>query len=380
MGQPAQVGDVVTGVDGVAHLDQLHAAHVVADGVLDRDDRLPGDRLGVGLERDLGGGAARDVVEHHRARRWPRRRCGSGGARRPGRACCSTASPAAARRRRSSPPAAPARRSGRSSWCRRRRPRSARSPTASLTAARIWPSSATVVVGDSPVVPDTTTPSLPLSTRWRAIAAVPSRSTEPSSANAVAIAVRTRPNGVAGAVVMGFRLSLRPAEAAQPPPSGGGRGRAGRASAGRAGSARTRRSAPILSSTSSTVPPGGWRGGRRPRPGRSPWRAWATSASSAPTQSTSALEKIRLAGSRPIASQASPDAVVLLERPARRATNGRLNSSAYVAASAGVRRVALAADQHRRLGLDRLRQPGAVGHLVVLRRRRRSRPRSPTGR
>src|SRR6476619_31376 len=83
----------------------------------------------------------------------------------------------------------------------------ARPPTASLTAARIWPSSATEVVGDSPVVPDTTTPSWPCSTRWAAIRAVPSRSTEPSAWKAVAMAVSTRPNGAAGRDVMSYRLS-----------------------------------------------------------------------------------------------------------------------------------------------------------------------------
>ena len=86
----------------------------------------------------------------------------------------------------------------------------ARSPTASLTAARISPSSATVVVGRLArragdhdavvaVVDEVASRS----------AAVPSRSTEPSSWNAVAIAVSTRPNGAAGAEVMGVRLSLR---------------------------------------------------------------------------------------------------------------------------------------------------------------------------
>src|SRR5687768_12626138 len=83
-----------------------------------------------------------------------------------------------------------------------------RSPTASLTACRIRPSSATVVVGDSPVVPLTTTPSWPWSSRWAAMAAVPSRSTSPSSVNAVAIAVNRRPNGAAE--VMGVRLPRRP--------------------------------------------------------------------------------------------------------------------------------------------------------------------------
>ena len=47
----------------------------------------------------------------------------------------------------------------------------ARSPTASLTARRIC-RSRDEVVGDSPVVPETTTPSWPWSTRWVAIRAV----------------------------------------------------------------------------------------------------------------------------------------------------------------------------------------------------------------
>src|SRR5207342_3398631 len=77
----------------------------------------------------------------------------------------------------------------------------ARSPTASLTARRRSPVSRTLVVGLSPVVPLTTTPSWPWSTRYAAMAAVPSRSTAPSSVNAVAMAVSIRPKGAS--VVMG---------------------------------------------------------------------------------------------------------------------------------------------------------------------------------
>ncbi|CAB4916704.1 unannotated protein [freshwater metagenome] len=69
----------------------------------------------------------------------------------------------------------------------------ARSPTASRTAARISPSSGTVVVGASPVVPETTTPSLPVSTTCLAMRAVASRSTRPCASNAVAMAVIRRP-------------------------------------------------------------------------------------------------------------------------------------------------------------------------------------------
>ena len=76
-------------------------------------------------------------------------------------------------------------------------------------------SSGTVVVGDSPVVPLTTTPSWPCSTRWFAIAAVPSRSTAPSSVNAVAIAVSMRPYGAAGRL-MPHRLAVSAAVPADP--------------------------------------------------------------------------------------------------------------------------------------------------------------------
>ncbi len=66
VGEPAEVGLVVAGVDGVAHLREPDAAGEVADRVLDGDDGLELDRGLVGLERDLGGGAARHVVQHHR--------------------------------------------------------------------------------------------------------------------------------------------------------------------------------------------------------------------------------------------------------------------------------------------------------------------------
>src|SRR4051794_9209699 len=72
----------------------------------------------------------------------------------------------------------------------------ARSPTASATTRTSASFSASVVVGDSPVVPFTTRPSLPASTRWVARVAAPSRSSDPSLANGVTIAVSMRPNGV----------------------------------------------------------------------------------------------------------------------------------------------------------------------------------------
>src|SRR5688572_33148519 len=76
-----------------------------------------------------------------------------------------------------------------------------------MTARRISPSSATEVVGASPVVPLTTRPSLPWSARWTATLATPSRSTLPSAVNGVTIAVSTRPNGAAGRLMLS-RLSI----------------------------------------------------------------------------------------------------------------------------------------------------------------------------
>ncbi len=65
------------------------------------------------------------------------------------------------------------------------------SPTASVTAASTSHISSPCRVGDSPVVPATSTQSVPVSTRWRANAWVPSRSSDPSGAKGVAMAVVT---------------------------------------------------------------------------------------------------------------------------------------------------------------------------------------------
>lgn len=70
----------------------------------------------------------------------------------------------------------------------------ARSPTASITARNSWLFSSSVVVGDSPVVPEITRPSQPPSTSRVASRAAVSVSSEPSGLNGVAIAVRTVPN------------------------------------------------------------------------------------------------------------------------------------------------------------------------------------------
>src|SRR5690348_7366955 len=87
----------------------------------------------------------------------------------------------------------------------------ARSPTAAITAASVSPSSSVVVVGDSPVVPETTRPSWPCSTRWRATFATPSRSTDPSGLKGVTIAVSIRPKGAAD-WVMTLRLVPPPSQ------------------------------------------------------------------------------------------------------------------------------------------------------------------------
>src|SRR5262249_7254139 len=74
------------------------------------------------------------------------------------------------------------------------------SPTTSRTVRSRASFSASVVVGDSPVVPLITRPSLPCSsTRYAASFATPSRSSDRSSRNGVTMAVRRRPNGRRGA-------------------------------------------------------------------------------------------------------------------------------------------------------------------------------------
>jgi hypothetical protein len=70
----------------------------------------------------------------------------------------------------------------------------ARSPTASSTALSSVSFSPSVVVGDSPVVPESTSPSQPASTRWVANRAAVAVSSEPSGLNGVTIAVSTVPS------------------------------------------------------------------------------------------------------------------------------------------------------------------------------------------
>src|SRR5690348_14384998 len=70
----------------------------------------------------------------------------------------------------------------------------ARSPTASTAARKSSSFSSSLSVGDSPVVPQTTSPSDPLSTRNVASSRKRSRSTTPSARNGVTTAVMTEPS------------------------------------------------------------------------------------------------------------------------------------------------------------------------------------------
>jgi hypothetical protein len=67
-------------------------------------------------------------------------------------------------------------------------------PASSITTSSSASFSASLRVGDSPVVPATTTPSEPWSNRWRATARATSRSTLPSGRNGVTIAVMILPS------------------------------------------------------------------------------------------------------------------------------------------------------------------------------------------
>ena len=70
--------------------------------------------------------------------------------------------------------------------------------TASATHSQRVSFSASLRVGDSPVVPAITRPSLPCSCSHAARVAAPSTSSDPSSVNGVTIAVRTRPKRAMG--------------------------------------------------------------------------------------------------------------------------------------------------------------------------------------
>src|SRR5882762_1689249 len=89
----------------------------------------------------------------------------------------------------------------------------ARSPTASRTAASSAIFSASVVVGDSPVVPESTSPSHPESTRCVATFFAAATSSVPSGPNGVTMAVSTVPRRALTSiplVVTGPRLPPHP--------------------------------------------------------------------------------------------------------------------------------------------------------------------------
>ena len=142
---------------------------------------------------DLAAGADGDVVDDDRQRRWRRRRRAGGPRCRPATAGCSTGTAPGSRRRRRLDASAVRCTEWAVSWCRWTRRRPGWSPP-SATASHSVSFSSSVSVGDSPVVPATTRPSLPCSCSQRASAAAPSTSRRASSSKGVTIAVTTRPN------------------------------------------------------------------------------------------------------------------------------------------------------------------------------------------
>ena len=209
-----------------------------------------------------------------------------------------------------------------------------------------------VVVGDSPVVPETTTPSWPWSTRWRG---------DPRGAVEVDRAVVVERGGHRGEDPAegrggrgrhGDRLSLRRRHVrhhvARHQPRGG-RGRRGRAPGGRAARRRGRRTARSCRRPPAGVPA---RPFSRSSAGSRPIAAArrSSSASSAPTQSTRALDQ-RIVGGVAVRRLAGlPDPGEL--RPGRRLVDER--QVELVGVRRGQRGRALladAADEHRRLGL-----------------------------
>ena len=200
--------EVEPGVDDVPRLGEvgvrlLHRANRV-------DLREPADRLRLDVDRRRAPGCCRRrsaVRSRSRSRRSARRS-------RAAAACCSTASRRGARRRRSRRLPSSGGRSVPSSRCRslRRRWRCRRPPRARRAAGRAR--SASVSVGLSPVVPATTMPSEPLSTRWRARAWNASKSIDSSSRNGVTIAVRTRPS-IPSSYAFGGNAHSRPASSCE---------------------------------------------------------------------------------------------------------------------------------------------------------------------
>ena len=167
----------------------------VALGVLDRHDVGCSARReqGVGAERDAG--ARRGCRRASPGGRWRRRRPGSARRGRPGWACCSRATTS----RSASAPASRGPPAISTAWRVSLEPTPAttlaRSPARCLTRRTISMLSSSVRVEDSPVVPLTTMPSWPASSRWSTSASVPLSSISPPRDIGVTIAVRTRPKG-----------------------------------------------------------------------------------------------------------------------------------------------------------------------------------------
>ncbi len=85
--------------------------------------------------------------------------------------------------------------------------------------------SSSVVVGDSPVVPETTSMSLPSPTRWSATFSTLAQSMVPSSLNGVTIAVPTVPNAsIAAVAALSPRIAMEPGYRRRPHLRGTGPG------------------------------------------------------------------------------------------------------------------------------------------------------------
>ena len=177
---------VVAGEDGHA----LDRAQLVVVGLLDRDHVVDLRQLGELGRRDVDDHPRGDVVGDqrqvgHRRRRSPR----NGRVPRPGWACCSTGSRPAPLRLRPRPPPWSARSSAWCRWCPVPQTISASSPTSSTTDRSSAMCSSSSRVAASPVVPATTRPCEPFSTRKRASLRAAASSTAPDSSKGVAIAV-----------------------------------------------------------------------------------------------------------------------------------------------------------------------------------------------
>ena len=147
----------------------LDRPEVLVVGLLDGDHvRDLAGQVGEQVRRDVDRAPRRDVVEDDRRLAGGfGDGVGSGPEGRPGSACCSRGSRPARRGRRPSPRHAVSSTEWRVSLEPVPAITVARSPTSSRTASRRRSFSSSESVGDSPVVPATTRPCEPFSTRWR---------------------------------------------------------------------------------------------------------------------------------------------------------------------------------------------------------------------